>query len=81
MIEFKRDGTKVKIWTDCGVSDRSVFVTEIECGSEIYAILLRQKFADRLASRLEQIRHEAYTQGWKDAKAKDAKKEWFPGNL
>lgn len=83
MIEIKRSGTQLVISAEIfigTVGDRTYEATW-EAGSEAYAGLIRSEIQRNLERRLERIRREAYAQGWKDAKAKRAKKTLFSGQL
>lgn len=55
---------------------------KIKRNSELDAILLSNQAKADLSDRIENIRRDAYTLGWKDAKAKKgAKRNWFNGNM
>lgn len=49
----------------------------IQCSSKAYALLLQENFNTAMQNKLENIRKEAYNQGWKNAKAKTFKNKWF----
>jgi len=44
---------------------------------DVHAELLNQAFNKRMEAKLEQIRREAYNQGWKDKSAHRKKETWF----
>lgn len=46
---------------------------------EAYAQLLTNQIKDDVETTLKIIRREAYHEGWKDAKAKRKKADWFGG--
>jgi hypothetical protein len=52
-----------------------------ECGQEDYADLLSQNFQTSLNNRIKDIRRSEYEKGWKDAKSKRRKEDWFAGSL
>lgn len=57
MLEFKREGSTIQVKVDTSINWN--FTPVINCGSEPYAILLRQNFADNLYNELTSIRREA----------------------
>lgn len=57
-----------------------VFDFEWQCGGEYSAGLLYGAMREQLSEALETARREAYSQGWRDAKAKRAKERWFSGS-
>lgn len=61
MLEFKREGSNIQVKVDTSINWN--FTPTINCGSEPYAILLRQNFADNLYNELTRIRREAYLEG------------------
>lgn len=76
-IERKDDKIKVTLSTSIGWS----FTFTESFGSEPYAILLTQNFKDKLHSTIENIRREAYNQGWEDKQKRKPKQTWFSGRL
>ena len=58
-----------------------VFWFRYEAGTKWAAHLLVQELTQRLDERMTAIRKEEYLRGWKDAKAKGAKVQWFSGEL
>lgn len=78
MIEITRDQKEVVLKVETGLEPKAnVFLFKWNCNDECYATLLRDHMHERLNRKLAAIREEAYLQGWKDAKAKTAKKTWF----
>lgn len=75
MIKIQRDKNVVKISLDTGLG---IFVDfENERYRELDAILLRDKLHDRLGSILQEIRREAYCDGWKDKASKKVPKQQY----
>lgn len=81
MITFERNGTDVECKVDLKMPywDTRVFHFKWGASSEVCSSLLTKHAETALSDRLKEIRKEAYNQGWKDAKAKTKKKEWFNG--
>lgn len=77
MLEFLREGSNIKVKVDTSINWN--FTPVINCGSEPYAILLRQNLADNLYSELTRIRREAYLDGWNDKQKRKLKKTWWTG--
>ena len=82
MIRFKREGTQVKIVVDSKVD--GVDVSELEaclwdCPNEIIADILFQHLRNKLWKTIEKTRKHEYEEGWKDAKAKRRKEQYFRG--
>lgn len=78
MISFKRIDNKVEVQVKHGVLfNDQYFTLNINETYAYQAELLTRQLNDQLQKKLEAIRKEAYEQGWKDAKAKSAKKTWF----
>ncbi len=50
-------------------------------GNEFDAKLMADNLQKKLKSELEQVRKEAYEQGWSDAKGKRKKEDWFSGSF
>ena len=48
-----------------------------DTGNEIFASLLYDKLSNTYHDQLEDIRKLEYESGWKDAKAKSKKRNWF----
>lgn len=79
MISISRYETKVKITVETGTSTGGDLWLYWECNSELFAELLTNELREKLTERLQAIRQEEYNQGWKHAKAKKAKQNWFAG--
>lgn len=77
MIRFSKDGTKVKVRVDHGLSEDTHLVLNWECGSTLYSELLSSHLQKQLEKIVQQVRQEEYNRGWKDAKAKKAKCDYF----
>jgi hypothetical protein len=77
MIEFKREGAVVKVHLDTGAG--WTLWPKYECSDELYAILLRDRLANRVFSKLQSIREEAYSQGYADGRGKKAKRSYHAG--
>lgn len=79
MIQFSRDGTKVKATVTVEVPnyDTRLFSFMWECNGEAYAGLLSKRMDARMRDHLEDIRRDAYNDGWKDAKSKRVKQTGF----
>ena len=78
MFKFQRDGTKCQARVDTGLKEsdgyaKPIFPFTWECGNEWTAILLVRHMFERLSVWYNNIREEAYRQGWADAKAKRVK--------
>jgi hypothetical protein len=76
MIEFTRDEEKFKVLIESGVLNHTYHLT-FNCNSVPYAELLRMRMQEGLRPKLEEIRKEAYLDGYKDGRAKRGKKNWF----
>lgn len=81
MITFKREGSVVicKVEMDMPYWDTRIYHFRWETGSDVCSSLLTQHARTTLSDKLRAIRKEAYNRGWKDAKAKTKKEEWFSG--
>jgi len=79
MLNFFREDTRVKISFDVKIPKRDdrVYTFYWECGDENYAGLLADCIEREFDRRVMKARAEAYEQGYKDAKAKRAKRTWF----
>ena len=78
MISFEREGAAVNVKVEHGIFfNNGYFSLPIYQSHDYQAALLCRQLNENLGNKLEAIRQEAYTQGWKDAKAKCAKKTWF----
>jgi len=43
-----------------------------------FAAFVVRAMQEQLGNKIKEIREDAYNEGWRDAKAKRAKKKWFP---
>lgn len=82
MINITREGTTVLVKVRCNRNGYT-YNASYECGSgrEDYAILLREALADGLFNTIRNARSEAYDQGFKDAKKKTRRQDWFSGSF
>jgi hypothetical protein len=78
MIKFQVHGTQIKVEINPGING-SAMLLYWETNSSMLVHLLRDKLHDELNKKLTEMRREAYESGWRDAKAKSAKKTWFSG--
>jgi hypothetical protein len=76
MISIIRDDKTVKILLEHGPIE-STYHFNFDCGDKHYASLLKNHFDKALRARIENIRQEEYEKGYKDGRAKRAKKSWF----
>lgn len=82
MIQILRQGTEIVVKATCAKNNYTYsFTYECGTGREDYAILLREALADGLWNTIKTARQEAYEKGWKDAKRKGRKEDWFWGGL
>lgn len=82
MISIARKGTEIIIAAVCSKNGYNYhFSYECGAGREDYAILLREALAGGLWDTIKSARQEAYEKGWKDAKRKGRKEDWFWGGL
>lgn len=80
MITFSRNDNKVIVKVEHGIfHGDQYFELDILQNYQYQAQLLRNALELNLSRKLEEIRKEAYEQGWKDAKAKRKKQTWFSG--
>lgn len=77
MIEFKRSGTKLMIEVSTNLGAK--YPMYWNCNDEQYAMLLRDHVQEKMARKLEEIRREAYEQGWSDKRKRKPKQTWFKG--
>ena len=90
ILIVKRDNDKVVIEIETDLANRCdgsvtatlLFVCQM---TQVYsADLLARYIARRIYNAVAKARYDAYSQGWKDAKAKNPKKnsaDWFSGSL
>lgn len=76
MLCFKRVDSKVRVEVETGLLNR-YYCHEIDFNSELIAELVRQQYQKHMEATLKFIREEAYNDGWRDAKAKKAKRSIF----
>lgn len=76
MIQFEREDNKVKVTIQSGCINWQYYF-RYQAYDEVHAELLTRQFDKHMRDKLESIRREAYEQGWKDAKGKKAKENWF----
>lgn len=82
MIDFSREGTKLKLSVEAKTSVAKRFYTFAwECADEVYADLLMKNLKAHFEEKIQQARKESYEAGWRHAKAKVAKDTWFSGWL
>ena len=82
MITFKRTGTNLYAEVDTGSGvERPIFPFSFaNGGNEASASVMTQHLRDRMFSKLQAIREEAYEQGWSEGRAKKRpKRTWFRG--
>jgi len=79
MITFSRTENQVNVKIESGIENR-VFNLTIECGSIVYAELLDKHLTKMMRDKLEEIRNDAYNQGYDDKKARRPRGDWFPSN-
>jgi hypothetical protein len=77
MIYIKPKDKQVELKFNVDVGTGWNYSFSWNCNDEVYAQLLAAQMNKQLGNKLELIRREAYDQGFKDAKAKRAKREWF----
>jgi len=83
MLEIRRDNTAVIIRVetdlphDCAGTITGNITFKFDMSAPSWAELLTRYLRDRLAYEVRKIRREAYEQGWKDAKSKNRKQDWF----
>ena len=71
---------QVKVDTDLNV-ERPVLCATWHCGSALPAAALQVYLAELFEQEIARIREEAYSLGWKDAKARNRKKREFSGYM
>lgn len=82
MILFKRDGTRVKVEVDSKLAiPKSIYLFYWEASGEGHAELLVNQLQTKFSDALREARREAYNAGFKDAKAKRKREDWFWGGL
>ena len=83
MVEFKREGTAIRLSVTVAIPTAGNWIIHFDCdrGHEINAGLLLSAMEDQFESKVTKAREDAYHEGYKDAKAKRAKKTWFSCRL
>ena len=83
MIQFKRDGTNAvcAVTIPVPTMDRRIYRFRFETGTEEYAALLTEAMRTEFRRIVQKSRKEAYEAGWRDAKARRRKQEYFAGYL
>lgn len=80
MIQFTIDGKDLLVRIESELPPKeNVYLLRWNTADACYANLLGDHLRSKLNNKLRAIREEAYEQGWKDAKAKRKKKDWFSG--
>jgi hypothetical protein len=78
-LRVRRDGSDVEVSISSHIPtwEERVFPFSFNCGNEAYAGFLTKHIQDVIGNAVANARREAYEQGWKDAKAKRVKNDWF----
>lgn len=79
MIQFRKLDNKVKVHisSNLGVD----YVTSIGChDDDQFAMLLRDHLQTKMYDMLEEIRRQAYNDGWNDKQKRKPKQTWFRGS-
>jgi hypothetical protein len=80
-LKISPDGSAVKIGLPT-VNDRYFTLSmHVPGESPIFARLLAADMNERFEKAVRLAREQAYASGWKDAKAKSAKRDYFTGWL
>lgn len=81
MFNFKRHITKIELKIEPQISgaDSWYYTFTADFHDEPGAQLVMNAIEDNLEKRLKKIRSDAYEEGWKDAKAKRKRADWFSG--
>jgi len=79
MITFERKNKEVLIKIQHGIWTNNYFERTINQDYEYQAELLTRQLNKHLNDELSRVRRDAYNEGWKDAKAKRAKRTQFTG--
>ena len=75
------DGETAWIGIDLPTLRTETFWFAFNAGSPWVAKLLIGRIITDVHAEMEKIRREAYMQGWRDAKAKRRKADWWSGEL
>jgi hypothetical protein len=83
MINITRDGTKVRLAVGTRIpTDKAYdYLFYWDCGCVEYAGLLSEAMRNQLGEVVKAARKEAYEQGFRDAKGKRRKNDWFSGAI
>ncbi len=77
MLNFYSEGDHLKAGVDPGVPSGDVLNLWWKCGSGVEAEIMESRLREAWGALLEQIREDAYNQGWKDAKGKRVRKQKY----
>lgn len=78
MIQIQSKDTQliVRLFAGYPISEWE-FTTTGNMQYEAYALLVAHNIREYIDKRIRSIREDEYNKGWKDAKAKKAKRTWF----
>lgn len=79
MITFEREGTFVRTRIDTGTGISVIM--SYDCGSNLYAILLRQQLQEKQQRKTEDFAKKNYDEGWSDKLKKQNKRTWHPSKM
>ncbi len=81
MIKFDRKDNTIYCYVSVAIPGTQTWTYHFSWTSNDVpnAQLLCNALDDALTEKLKQIREDAYNKGWKDAKAKLRKSDWFGG--
>jgi hypothetical protein len=78
MIKIFADGNKVIVQTEYKYPGNGYYTNfDVDAGNKLDAQLRAENLNDHLAQSIQRIRKEEYNRGWKDAKSKKKKEDWF----
>lgn len=83
MFKFVLKGQAFEVKTQVYVphAGERIWTKTFQYDNDVEAALIYKLFNDSMWNKLENIRREAYQQGWADAKGKrSAKRDWFSGS-
>jgi hypothetical protein len=82
-VKINREGRRVlaEITIYVPMLGKKCLVFPFECETEIYAALLQNVIGRMLVEAMQDIRRNAYSEGYKAGRAKAAKETWFSGRL
>lgn len=87
LITVKRDNEKVTVLVstdlahNCSGTDTASIPLTWQMTYPYEADLLARYLDKRIKDFVKEARRESYEQGWKDARSKKAKQDWFSGVL